>query len=61
MEVFVELQKSDFLHGKIFSLGTAYPGLLTQETLYSLITNCSICNIQGTQHMNKHALYHAKF
>jgi len=61
MEVLVGLQKSNFLNGKYFSLGTSYPGLFIHETLCSLTTNHSKLNFPGNQNMNEHALYHAKF
>ena len=61
MEVLVELQKSNFLHGKYLSLGTSYPGRFIHETLCSLTTNCSKLCFPGTQNMNEYALYHAKF
>jgi hypothetical protein len=61
MEVLVGLQKSDFLHGKYFSLGTSYTRLFIHETLCSLTTNCPELHFPGTQNMNKYALNHAKF
>jgi hypothetical protein len=61
MEVLAGLQKSNFLHGKYFSLGTSYRGPFIHETLCSLTTNCSKFRFPGTQNINEYALYHAKF
>jgi len=60
-EVLVGHQKSNFLHGKYFSLGTSYPGLFIHETLCSLTTICSKLQFPGTQNMNEYALYQVKF